>query len=312
MERTLQKPAVRGLLALLCCALWGSAFPCVKTGYEWLHIETTGSQILFAGYRFFLAGVLTFIMGSVMERRILRMKKSSVPYVLRQGLMQTTLQYVFFYIGMANTTGTKGSVINASNAFISILAAPLLIKGEKLTWKQGVGCAVGFLGVIIINLEPGAWGDGFSFGGEGMVLICTVFYGISTVIMKKISHLESAMTITAYQLLFGGFILTAIGFAAGGHIAGFDGKSAALLIYMAMLSAVAFSLWTILLKYNSVGKVAIFGFSIPVFGVFLSAVILGEQIISLKNFAALICVSIGILLVNGLAVQCGRKKEQVS
>lgn len=312
MERTLQKPAVRGLLALLCCALWGSAFPCVKTGYEWLHIETTGSQILFAGYRFFLAGVLTFIMGSVMERRILRMKKSSVPYVLRQGLMQTTLQYVFFYIGMANTTGTKGSVINASNAFISILAAPLLIKGEKLTWKQGVGCAVGFLGVIIINLEPGAWGDGFSFGGEGMVLICTVFYGISTVIMKKISHLESAMTITAYQLLFGGFILTAIGFAAGGRIAGFDGKSAALLIYMAMLSAVAFSLWTILLKYNSVGKVAIFGFSIPVFGVFLSAVILGEQIISLKNFAALICVSIGILLVNGLAVQCGRKKEQVS
>ncbi|BDF03691.1 DMT family transporter [[Clostridium] hylemonae] len=312
MERTLQKPAVRGLLALLCCALWGSAFPCVKTGYEWLHIETTGSQILFAGYRFFLAGVLTFIMGSVMERRILRMKKSSVPYVLRQGLMQTTLQYVFFYIGMANTTGTKGSVINASNAFISILAAPLLIKGEKLTWKQGVGCAVGFLGVIIINLEPGAWGDGFSFGGEGMVLICTVFYGISTVIMKKISHLESAMTITAYQLLFGGFILTVIGFAAGGRIAGFDGKSAALLIYMAMLSAVAFSLWTILLKYNSVGKVAIFGFSIPVFGVFLSAVILGEQIISLKNFAALICVSIGILLVNGLAVQCGRKKEQVS
>ncbi|WP_138264565.1 DMT family transporter [[Clostridium] hylemonae] len=312
MERTLQKPAVRGLLALLCCALWGSAFPCVKTGYEWLHIETTGSQILFAGYRFFLAGVLTFIMGSVMERRILRMKKSSVPYVLRQGLMQTTLQYVFFYIGMANTTGTKGSVINASNAFISILAAPLLIKGEKLTWKQGAGCAVGFLGVIIINLEPGAWGDGFSFGGEGMVLICTVFYGISTVIMKKISHLESAMTITAYQLLFGGFILTAIGFAAGGRIAGFDGKSAALLIYMAMLSAVAFSLWTILLKYNSVGKVAIFGFSIPVFGVFLSAVILGEQIISLKNFAALICVSIGILLVNGLAVQCGRKKEQVS
>ena len=307
MERTLQKPAVRGLLALLCCALWGSAFPCVKTGYEWLHIETTGSQILFAGYRFFLAGVLTFIMGSVMERRILRMKKSSVPYVLRQGLMQTTLQYVFFYIGMANTTGTKGSVINASNAFISILAAPLLIKGEKLTWKQGVGCAVGFLGV-----EPGAWGDGFSFGGEGMVLICTVFYGISTVIMKKISHLESAMTITAYQLLFGGFILTVIGFAAGGRIAGFDGKSAALLIYMAMLSAVAFSLWTILLKYNSVGKVAIFGFSIPVFGVFLSAVILGEQIISLKNFAALICVSIGILLVNGLAVQCGRKNEQVS
>lgn len=312
MERRLQKPAVRGLLALLCCALWGSAFPCVKTGYEWLHIETTGSQILFAGYRFFLAGVLTFIMGCIMERRFLLMKKSSVPYVLRQGLTQTTLQYVFFYIGMAYTTGTKGSVINAANAFVSILAAPLLIKGEKLTWRQGAGCVIGFLGVIIINLEPGAWGNGFSLKGEGMVLICTVIYGISTVIMKKISHMESAMTITAYQLLFGGFIIMAAGFVAGGHIEGFDGKSLALLIYMAMLSAVAFSVWTILLKYNTVGKVAIFGFSIPIFGVFLSAVILKEQIVSLKNLAALVCVSIGILIVNGMEMPNIKEKKQVS
>lgn len=217
-----------------------------------------------------------------------------------------------FYIGMAYTTGTKGSVINAANAFVSILAAPLLIKGEKLTWKQGAGCVIGFLGVVIINLEPGAWGNGFSLKGEGMVLICTVIYGISTVIMKKISHMESAMTITAYQLLFGGFIIMAAGFVAGGHIEGFDGKSLALLIYMAMLSAVAFSVWTILLKYNTVGKVAIFGFSIPIFGVFLSAVILKEQIVSLKNLAALVCVSIGILIVNGMEMPNIKEKKQVS
>lgn len=312
MEQTLQKPAVRGLLALLCCALWGSAFPCVKTGYDWLNIETTGSQILFAGYRFFLAGIFTFIMGCVMERRFLTMKKSSVPYVLRQGFLQTTIQYVFFYIGMAYTTGTKGSVINASNAFVSILAAPFFIKGEKLTWRQGVGCIVGFLGVVIINLEPGAWGEGFSLKGEGMILICTISYGISTIVMKMISHMESAMTITAYQLLFGGFILVVIGLVSGGHIEGFDTRSVVLLIYMAMLSAVAFSLWTLLLKYNTVGKVAIFGFSIPIFGVFLSAVILGEKIVSLKNLAALVCVSIGILLVNGLAQPHGGEEEQAS
>lgn len=104
----------------------------------------------------------------------------------------------------------------------------------------------------------------------------------------------------------------AAGFVAGGHIEGFDGKSAALLIYMAMLSAVAFSVWTILLKYNTVGKVAIFGFSIPIFGVFLSAVILGEKIASLKNLAALVCVSIGILIVNGMALPNSKEKKQVS
>lgn len=298
MEQMLRKTSVRFILALLCCALWGSAFPCVKVSYEWLDIHSTGSQILLAGYRFFLAGILTFAMGCIIEKRLLIMKKSSVPYILRQGVLQTTVQYFFFYIGMAYTSGTKGSVINASNAFISIIAAHFIMKNEKMTFNKGVGCIIGFLGVVVINLSPGAWGSGFSLRGEGMIFICTITYGISTVIMKLISHRESAMTITAYQLLFGGGILIVMGFLTGGHIQEFDVRSVAILIYMALLSAVAFSVWTLLLKYNPVGKVAIFGFSIPIFGVLLSAVILGEQAISLKNLAALIFVSAGIVLVN--------------
>lgn len=309
MENTLQKPAVRGILALLCCALWGSAFPCVKTGYEWLCITETGGQILFAGYRFFLAGVLTFCIGCVMERRFLTMKKSSMPYILRQGILQTTIQYVFFYVGMANTTGTKGSVINASNAFISIIAAHFMIRNEKMTWKKAAACIIGFAGVIIINMEPGAWGNGFSMGGEGMILICSIAYGLSTVVMKLISHLESAVTITAYQLLSGGFLLIVIGYMLHGEVGAFDGKSLLLLLYMAFLSAAAFTIWTLLLKYNPVGKVAIFGFSIPIFGVWMSALFLEEQAWNVKTLAALVCVCGGIILINGNDKSNGKKPD---
>ncbi len=136
MERFYQNTAVRTVLALVCCALWGSAFPCVKIGYELFHIENAGSQILFAGYRFFMAGVFTFLLGCALEKRIITMKKSSLPFVFGQGILQTTIQYVCFYIGLAHTTGAKGSVINASNAFFSIIAAHFLMKSEKLTLKK--------------------------------------------------------------------------------------------------------------------------------------------------------------------------------
>lgn len=298
MEKRLQKPAVVCLLALICCALWGSAFPCIKVGYEWFGIEGTGSQILFAGYRFFLAGVLTFIFGCILEKRFLTMKRSSIPYILRQGFLQTTVQYFFFYVGLANTTGTKGSIINASNAFVSIVAAHFMLKNEKMTWQKGLGCILGLAGVVVINLAPGAWGTGFSIKGEGMVLICTIAYGISTVVLKMISDMESPMTITSYQILFGSILLIVIGWALGGHVEGFTVKSTLLLIYMALISTVAFSIWTMLLKYNPVGRVAIYGFTIPVFGVALSAIFLGEEIFSLKNLSALILVSVGILIVN--------------
>ena len=89
---------------------------------------------------------------------------------------------------------------------------------------------------------------------------------------------------------------------------GFNMRSTLLLLYMSLLSTVAFSIWAELLKYNSVGKVAIFGFSIPIFGVALSAVFLGEQMASVKNLAALICVSIGIIIIN----RRGHEAESVS
>lgn len=298
MEKKLQNPIVICVLALLCCALWGSAFPCIKIGYEWMEIEGTGSQILFAGYRFFLSGVLTFVLGCLLERRILRMKRENFGVIFRQGVLQTTIQYVCFYIGLAHTTGAKGSIINASNAFISIVAAHYMIRSERMTWKKGLGCILGLAGVVLVNLEPGGFGGGFRFLGEGMVLLCTIAYGVSTVLLKMISDRESPMTITAYQTLIGSALLIVIGWLLHGDVGVFTWKSAALLFYMALLSTVAFSLWTLLLKYNPVGKVAVYGFTIPIFGVLLSGILLGETIFSVKYLAALLFVSGGVILVN--------------
>lgn len=298
MEKKLQNPIVICVLALLCCALWGSAFPCIKIGYEWMEIEGTGSQILFAGYRFFLSGVLTFALGCLLERRILRMKRENFGVIFRQGILQTTIQYVCFYIGLAHTTGAKGSIINASNAFVSIVAAHYMIRSERMTWKKGLGCILGLAGVVLVNLEPGGFGGGFRFLGEGMVLLCTIAYGVSTVLLKMISDRESPMTITAYQTLIGSVLLIVTGWCLHGEVSVNTWKSSALLFYMALLSTVAFSLWTLLLKYNPVGKVAVYGFTIPIFGVLLSGILLGETIFSVKYVAALIFVSGGVILVN--------------
>lgn len=298
MEKKLQNPIVICVLALLCCALWGSAFPCIKIGYEWMEIEGIGSQILFAGYRFFLSGVLTFALGCLLERRILRMKRENFGVIFRQGVLQTTIQYVCFYIGLAHTTGAKGSIINASNAFVSIVAAHYMIRSERMTWKKGLGCILGLAGVVLVNLEPGGFGGGFRFLGEGMVLLCTIAYGVSTVLLKMISDRESPMTITAYQTLIGSALLIVIGWLLHGDVGVFTWKSAALLFYMALLSTVAFSLWTLLLKYNPVGKVAVYRFTIPIFGVLLSGILLGETIFSVKYLAALLFVSGGVILVN--------------
>lgn len=160
------------------------------------------------------------------------------------------------------------------------------------------GCITGFAGVILVNLKSGEMGLGLSLEGEGMILLCSAAYGISSVTLKKISERETPAAITAYQLLFGVAVLVITGMLAGGSVQGFTVQSSALLLYMALLSTVAFSIWAELIKYNPVGRIAVYSFSIPVFGVVFSAIFLNEHVLSWQNLAALVLVSIGIIIVN--------------
>ena len=301
-DSLLQKSSVVALLALVCCFLWGSAFPCVKIGYDLFSIAAndTASQILFAGARFTLAGVLTIAIGSVLSRKVLFPAASSWGMVVKLCLTQTVIQYLLFYIGLANTSGVKASIIEASNVFFAILISSLIFHYEALGKFKLMGVVLGFAGVVLINLNGTGLDASMSLAGEGAMLLSTLSYALSSVLIKKYSQRENPVTLSGYQFLLGGLIMAGAGFAMGGQLHGFTVKSTALLIYMAMISAVAYSIWGILLKHNPVGKVAVFGFMNPVFGVILSAILLHEQnqAFTLQGLISLILVCVGIYLVN--------------
>ena len=52
--------------------------------------------------------------------KTLKMKKTDIPKVALLGLIQTTIQYIFFYIGLSNTSGTKGSILAATSTFLAL------------------------------------------------------------------------------------------------------------------------------------------------------------------------------------------------
>ena len=301
-QKRLTKTPVVCLLTLICCFLWGSAFPCIKIGYRLFSIASsdTAGQILFAGLRFTLAGILVVLIGSLASRRPLLPRRSSLLPIGLLSLSQTIIQYLFFYIGLANTTGVKSSIIDASNTFFAILMASLIFRYEALTRSKLLGCIVGFAGVILINLAGGSLDFHMQMNGEGFILIAALSYALSSVLIKKFSAAEDPVMLSGWQFILGGLVLAAAGFLMGGRISGFTPGSVLLLLYMAMISAVAYSLWGLLLKYNLVSRIAVFGFMNPVFGVLLSALLLGEdnQAFSLYGLGALLLVSLGIYLVN--------------
>lgn len=293
-------------LAGVCCFLWGSATPAIKTGYRLFQIDSTdtSSILLFAGTRFFLAGILVIAWHSLTSRKWILPLRGSALAIVELAMSQTILQYVFFYVGLSHATGVHGAIITGTNVFFSILFASLVFRYETLNGRKLAGCLLGFAGIVIVNLS-GSGSEGLfdvSFLGEGFVLLAQIFYAISSALVKKYSRQFDVVTLSGYQFMIGGLALMVIGAASGGTLAGATGPSAyVLLLYMGFLSAVAYTLWGVLLKYNPVSRVTIFGFMNPMFGVLLSAVFLGErgQALTWNTLAALILVSLGIYVVNG-------------
>ena len=296
----LEKPTIVVIVAVLCCLLWGSAFPCIKLGYQLFDIPSgdSSSQILFAGIRFTLAGILVILAGSMMQGKILKPSKTAIPKVLKLCMFQTVLQYIFFYIGLAHITGVKGSIVNAVNVFFTILVSCLLFRLEKLDRQKLVGCIIGFAGVIIVNLG-GEFDMSFTFLGDGFLMISAFAYALSSVLIKIYGKDENPVMLSGYQFTAGGLIMILAGLVMGGRLNAVTFQGILLLLYMAFISAGAYTLWSLLLKYNPVSKVAVFGFCTPIFGVILSAVILGESTsFQLKTLIALMFVCVGIIIVN--------------
>ncbi len=287
--------------AITANLLWGSAAPCIKLGYRYFHIsgEDVMSQILFAGVRFTLAGVLTVLLGSLLRRRILLPKRGSGGMILMLALMQTVIQYTFFYIGLSHAPGFKGSIISPTSTFFALLIAALVFRQEKLTAKKLLGCLIGFTGVVLVSMT-GRLEGGARLDGEGFLVLAAASYGCSSVLIKRCSEREDPVVLSGWQFILGGALMTAAALLGGGRLHASSAYAWPLMFYLGFLSAVAYTLWSLLLQRHPVSHIMVYTFLNPVFGVFLSALLLDEvRGLNLPRcLLAMALVCLGVWIVN--------------
>jgi len=295
-------------VAIFCTFLWGSAFPSVKLGYELFSISVndTASKLVFAGLRFTLAGIIVLVIRFFLikysfdkkgKNEMSRITMAQWGKIALLGIVQTTILYYFFYISLSHVSGAKGSIINSMSVFFSALLAHIFFKNDKLTKMKSVGILFGFLAVIMVNWEP-SLGFEFTLQGELFMVLAALCASFAFVMSKFLTSFASPMLITGCQLTFGGSLLLLLAVAFGGTFPVGPPSGYFLLLYMASLSATAFSLWTTLLKHQKVSSITVYHFLIPVIGTFLSVVILGEKVFEIQYLIALPAVALGIYLVN--------------
>ena len=172
MEQTkisiFQRPAWVAVFALTAAIAWGWAFPLIKVGFNAFSITTdmTGSKMLFAGIRFAVAGLIILSVARSNKRPFQTSTSRDWLFILTFALMNTTLHYFFFYVGMSHSEGSRATILNSLSTFLVVLLACACFKSDKLTSRKMLGCAVGFCGVLALNLG-GAESGQFTWLGDG-------------------------------------------------------------------------------------------------------------------------------------------------
>lgn len=289
----------RILGALFCCALWGSAAPFIKLGYQLLDISSssTGSIILFAGTRFFLAGILVLVFLALSKKSLkpAMFSKNDLGCIAVLALFQTIGQYFFYYMGLAHSSAVIGAVLSGTSAFIALLLSAYVFHLEKGTFIKIFGCILGFLGILILNLD----GLEFQIGiGEVMLLLSQVSSALSAICIQIFSRKHDPVLLSGWQFTTGGLVLMLAGALLGGTIS-WNLSGILVLLWLALVSALAYTLWGILLARYPVSSISIFGCTIPIFGVLFSWVILQEnQAFSWQTLISLGLITAGVLLLN--------------
>ena len=288
------------LACFAACTLWGSAFPCIKTGYRMFDIgsDDFASQILFAGIRFFAAGLMVIAYASAFERKIIFPSGPAWKKVIILSFLQTSLQYALFYTGLANTGAVNGSIISGSGGFFTMIVGALFMSSDRMTLRKTLGCILGFGGILIMNITPDFTLE-VNPAGDGLLILSSVSSAFSSLMMKIYAKGENPVMLSGYQFAAGGLVLVLTGVCLGGRLDSAGPKGIILLLYMAFISSAAYTIWSVLLKYNDISKIAVFKFIIPVMGVILSAVFLPDADIDASCMAALALVVAGIFTVNG-------------
>ena len=293
-----QRPAWVVVFALTAAISWGWAFPLIKIGFNSFGItaDMTGSKMLFAGIRFAAAGLIVLSVARSNGRSFKTSRLTDWRYILAFALMNTTLHYFFFYVGMSHSEGSRAAILNSLSTFLVVLLACAFFKSDKLTSRKLLGCTVGFSGILALNLG-GAESGQFTWLGDGMIILNALCGACANLMTRGLSRRIDVFVGTGYSLTIGGLLLIIPGMIFGGTLPHINMLGIICLVLLIAISAVGFALYNKLLSCNPVGKVAIYNSLIPIVGAVTSCLCLGETF-HLKYALAGGLAALGIYIIN--------------
>jgi drug/metabolite transporter (DMT)-like permease len=279
-----------GVFTVFLCILFGSNAVAIKIAFSGMGVFTS------AAIRFGVAAIAIFIWAKITGRNM-ALKKGQLHQVLIFSAL-FTIQLSFFYLGLSKTNASRGTLLVNLLPFFILFLAHFFIAGDRITKRKFFGILLGFIGVVFMFIDEQSLSDGFRTG-DLIVLLAVFIWSCSTVYLKRVIGTFSPFQIVLYSTSFSvPFLLIEALLWDDVMVFHLDGPVIGALLYQSLVTAsFGFVAWNTLLKKYGAVSLHAFVFIMPITGVSLGGLVLGEPI-TLKLWLALVFIVSGILVVH--------------
>ncbi len=257
------------VLAVAACLLWSTAFAGVKTGLNW------APPFRFAGLRFILAGLLLVPLAGG-PRRYIREILKAPGLVAVVALFQTFGLYSLFFLSVNAVPASVAAVVNGMFPLWNALVAHFLLPGDRLDRRMILSLLIGAAGIAVLGFSRGGLGGAVGFreaGGILLMLAAGFSSSLGAVFVARRRGTLDIRVLTSAQFILGGAGLLVLSRLTEGPLTlSFPPAFWAALVYLAFLSAAAFSLWFHLLAVRGerLSVIGLWQFLTPVMGAVFS------------------------------------------
>ncbi|SEH10729.1 Permease of the drug/metabolite transporter (DMT) superfamily [Natronorubrum sediminis] len=278
---------------------WGSSFVAIEVGLEYV------PPLLFAGFRYLVAGAIVFAYAVVATDRIRPRTRGEWLIVSIAGVFVIGLYHGLLYLGELYVSGAVAATVVSTAPILTVVFASLLLPNQRINGLSVIGFVLGLVGVILVVRPSPASLHGDMTYGAILVLGAAITFALGSVLVRPIESALPIETLQAWAMLIGAGVLFAWAGVRGESMAGVELTTTALLsyAYLTIISGVfAFLLYFELLEQSGPTQVNLVGYAEPAVAIVVSWLVLGSIVDSI-TIVGLLTILVGFLVIKRNAIR---------
>lgn len=285
------RPKDLGMFTLLGL-LWGSSFFWIKIGLRGT------SPVMLVALRL-AVGILGLALFVIIRKPDFPRARNLWFRLVILGAFNTAFPFVLITWGQQSIESALASILNGTVPLFTILLAHLFLDDEKITVPKILGLFVGFGGVVLLlggGLESGI---GNELAGQAAVLVAAISYAVSIVFARR-SLRDTPTLVQAFVPLVAADVLVwmAMPILEEQPQLPADGEAWFAILWLGLLgTCIAYILYFSLLQSVGPTRTSLVTYVVPVVGLVLGVVFLGETL-DLRLAVGAVLVIAGIVVVN--------------